>query len=460
MVPEDRSRSRLRRQLASLAIPLAGTQLSAVALAATNTAMMGRLGVTALAAGGLSMVVFNQFRTIGTGLITSVGNEIASAPPSGWNPRTVASSRSATLRAGLLVAGLAGVLGGVIIAASGGVMTFLGQDATIAAAASPFLIFLAPGLLPVLWFQVLRQYAIGMGRPQSVLTITLCSIALNVALGSALASGWGPIPRLGLTGIGLAISVVQFFSCALLAILVRLDRVLAASLTFSLWKATRSDTAKILRHGYKIAATFGSTSFFYLGVAFLMGTISPLALAAHNVVYQVFSIGFQLANGLSQASSIVISRLWSVKDVTSSTYTNAVSLVAIGVVTALLGVSYVVLPEFPLAIFAAHETSELARAARTLLVIALAAQVAEGCQNISVGVLRGLGDTSSSLRFSLLGCWLVGLPTALLLAFPLRLGAVGIWLGITVGLAFVGVALQRRVRRTLRSARAQFSPSG
>jgi MATE family multidrug resistance protein len=421
--------------------------------------MMGRLGVTALAAGGLSLVIFNQFRTIGTGLITSVGNEIASVPSSGSDPRTIASSRSATLRAGLLVAGLAGVLGGVIIAASGGLLMHLGQDAAIAAAASPFLIVLAPGLLPVLWFQVLRQYAIGMGRPQSVLAITLCSIALNIALGSACASGWGPLPGLGLTGIGLAISVVQFFSCALLAVLVRLDRILAASLTFSLWKVTRPDMVKILRHGYKIAATFGSTSFFYLGVAFLMGAISPLALAAHNVVYQVFSIGFQLANGLSQASSIVISRLWSVKDMASSTYTNAVSLVAIGVVTALLGVSYVVLPEIPLAIFAAGEAAELATAVRALLVVALGAQVAEGCQNISVGVLRGLGDTSSSLRFSLVGCWLVGLPTALLLAFPLGLGAVGIWLGITVGLAFVGLALQRRIRCTLRPARTQPSRS-
>jgi MATE family, multidrug efflux pump len=36
--------------------------------------MMGLLGTTALAAGGLAIVLFNQVRTMGAGLVTAIGN--------------------------------------------------------------------------------------------------------------------------------------------------------------------------------------------------------------------------------------------------------------------------------------------------------------------------------------------------------------------------------------------------
>ncbi len=406
------------------------------------------------------MVIFNQFRTVGTGLITSVGNEVASAGASASVARTIAASRRDTLRAGLLVASVGGGLGGVAIAMSGRLLTLVGQDAVVAAAAGSFLVALAPGLLPVLWFQVLRQYAIGMGRPQSVLAITLSSIALNVGLGSALVQGWGPLPTLGLTGIGISSSTVQFCSFAALVALVRLDRTLAESLSFRMWRAARPDIARIVHHGSRIAATFGSSSLFYMTVALLMGGISPRALAAHTVVYQVFSVGFQIANGLSQASSIVVSRLVSERDFTSAAFLNGASLLSMTTMSVLLGCCYALFPAVPLAIFAVDDGSELFAAARVLLLAAIAAQIAEGLQNISVGVLRGFGDTSSGLRFSVIGYWAVGLPSALLLAFPLHLGAVGMWLGITFGLLFIAIALQRTIRNASRSTECWSGATG
>ena len=62
------------RQLAALAVPIALTQLAQVALTTTDTLMMGLIGTTALAAGGLAIVLFNQVRTMGAGLVTAIGN--------------------------------------------------------------------------------------------------------------------------------------------------------------------------------------------------------------------------------------------------------------------------------------------------------------------------------------------------------------------------------------------------
>jgi multidrug resistance protein, MATE family len=67
------------RGLAALAVPLALTQLAQVALTTTDTVMMGRISTETLAAGGLALVIFNQLRTMGVGLLTAVGNQVAAA---------------------------------------------------------------------------------------------------------------------------------------------------------------------------------------------------------------------------------------------------------------------------------------------------------------------------------------------------------------------------------------------
>ncbi len=56
--------------------------------------------------------------------------------------------------------------------------------------ARPMMIALAPGLLPCLWFQVLRQYTVGMQRPQALLLVTPVRVVSEwtVGLQTALAS--------------------------------------------------------------------------------------------------------------------------------------------------------------------------------------------------------------------------------------------------------------------------------
>jgi MATE family multidrug resistance protein len=65
--------------IGALAGPLILTQLAQVALTTTDIVMMGMLGAHEVAAGGLALALFNQLRTMGTGLITGTGNLIAFA---------------------------------------------------------------------------------------------------------------------------------------------------------------------------------------------------------------------------------------------------------------------------------------------------------------------------------------------------------------------------------------------
>ncbi|MGX7695047.1 hypothetical protein [Gordonia polyisoprenivorans] len=77
---------------------------------------------------------------------------------------------------------------------------------------------------------------------------------------------------------------------------------------------------------------------------------------------------------------------------------------------------------------------------------------------IGVGLLRGLGDTVSGFRLSLIGYWVVGVPTALILAFPLGLNAAGVWWGLTCGLATTAALMLMRFVRSAQRIAGSASP--
>ena len=87
--------------------------------------------------------------------------------------------------------------------------------------------------------------------------------------------------------------------------------------------------------------------------------------------------------------------------------------------------------------------------AAILIPIAGIFQVFDGLQVVSVGILRGLGDTIAPMVISVLGFWLIGLPIALYLGFGTGLGPVGLWWGLVAGLLAVAIFLLTRVRAQL-----------
>jgi MATE family multidrug resistance protein len=64
---------------------------------------------------------------------------------------------------------------------------------------------------------------------------------------------------------------------------------------------------------------------------------------------------------------------------------------------------------------------------------------------VSIGLLRGLGDTRVPMLVGALGFWCIGMPVSLWLGFGLSFGAVGLWWGLVVGLLMVAAFLLLRV---------------
>ncbi|WP_227979884.1 MATE family efflux transporter [Nocardia spumae] len=439
------------RRLTALATPIALTQLAQVAISTTNIALMGSLGVDQVAAGGLALVLFNQIRTMCVGLITASGNQVATVVS-----RAEKQNRSAdhevreVVRSSFVIATLAGLLGAAILIGLGWSLQWLGQDAGVLGHARPMMVALAPGLLPCLWFQVVRQYTVGMRRPQALLVVTLGSVAVNVVVALALIHGWAGLPALGLTGIGVASSVVFLVTFLVFWTMVRRDAVLGPTLPVRMWPVRARTVVAELRLGTPIALTYGSEAGMFSVLALAMGTLGPAALAAHNVVYQLVYIVFQVAVGLSHGASILVSRAVAREEYRRARNLAWLALRQAAVVAALVGLLYVTAPDLALRPFLTGHDGATADLAHRLLLIAIVLQFFDAAQNIGNGLLRGVEDTRAGFRLSLVGYWIVGLPTALLLAFPLGLGAAGVWWGLTAGLAATAVLMLRRYFVVLR----------
>lgn len=446
------------RDIAKLAAPIAGIQFAQVALTSTDLLMMGFIGVKAIAGGGLALLLYNQLRTMCVGMVTATGNMIATAVGQSEKRTATASidvqacqDVRGLIRASMLIATAVALGAGLVLVCLGYSLEWLGQDASICADARPVMTMLAPGLVPMLWLNVLRQFAIGMRRAGSLLTITIISIAVNAILNATFIYGWLGMPRLGVAGIGLSTTLVQTWSLIVYLRIVRRDVNLRPLLALDGWRARAATVKRMASTGAPIALTYGSEAALTSIATVFIGTFGPIALAASNIVNQLAYIVYQLNIGLSHGSSILVSRTvgtgqkQDIGAIAKQTLT-----ISFGIMT-VIGVIYVLMPRAVLTPFlGTHANPALFATATALLWFAIAHQFFKGSQNICVGLLRGLGNTRAGLTCTFIGYWLVGVPAMAIFGYCFGWRTQGVWLGLCVGFFAASFLLWREFSAELR----------
>ncbi|GAB3560772.1 MATE family efflux transporter [Arthrobacter alkaliphilus] len=452
LLHDSRTRLRNYRAVVALSMPIAGIQLAQVALTTVDLAMMGLIGVVAVAAGGLAILLYNQFRTMCVGMVTGVGNQIAGAlgrsekRTGGHDLDDLARGEIRDLvRSAFLVATIVGIAAAAVLIGLSFVMQYFGLGDDVLALARPMMIALAPGLLPMLWLNVLRQFAVGMHRPGSLLKVTIVSIGVNAFLNAVFIYGWFGVPALGVTGVGLSTTCVQVFTLAVFYSRVRRDTRLSGLLVLDWWNCDRQSVARIAKMGTPIALTYGNEAAVTSIATVMMGGFGPVMLAASNVVNQLAYIVYQLNIGLSQGSSVLVSKSIGRGDIAEAGQIGHRALTVSAAAMTFFGLLYIAAPGLVLAPFLhASDGAEVVATATGLLWFAVAHQYFKGGQNVCVGLLRGLGNTGSSLKATLIGYWAIGVPVMVFAAHVLHWQGYGVWLGLCVGFGATAILLFRR----------------
>jgi MATE family multidrug resistance protein len=439
--------SELRATLA-LAWPLVLTNLSQVALTTTDVIMMGWIGPDALAAGALGANLNFAFLIFGIGLVTATSPLIAIEL--GRRRHAVRQVRR-SVRQGFWAAVAFVIPVWAILWHAEAILIQFGQVPELAHNAAGYLHTFMWSMLPFLIYNVLRNFVAALERPLAALWIAGAAIILNAFLVWTLMFGHFGIPRLGLPGAGIATTLTNIFMAAGLGGLITFDRRFRRYHLFGrLWRSDWPRFREVFRIGLPIALAVGFEVTIFNAALFLMGTIGPDALAAHSIAIQIASVAFMVPLGIGMAATVRVGLAYGAGDLSGVA---RAGWTAYG--TAL---AYACCTAFVMLVFGRHLVGVFLddRTATNLPVINLAVsfvvfagifQFADAAQAVASGMLRGLGDTRVPMIYAAIGYWGVGLVLAIILGFHTNLAGRGIWIGLSVGLGVVAVAMTTRWMR-------------
>ena len=431
--------------LVALALPMIAGNIAWAGIAATDLLLLGRLGAEAVAAGALAINLFNALLIFGMGLVTAAAPLIANARGRRRHSvRDVRRTVHQTLRAALFFVLPAWAL----LWQSEPILLALGQQPDLAHEAGRLMRGLQWALLPFLGFTTLRNFIAALERPVWGLIIMVCAIPFNLLAGWALIFGHLGFPALGLLGAGIASSLSSsFLFFGLLAILLIDRRFRRYRLLGGFWSRDRERHRAVWALGLPIAVTLGLETTVFNASAFLMGLIDRDSLAAHAVAIQIAALAFMVPLGIGQAATVRVGLAYGRKDAAAIRRAGWLALI---VGTAFALSAAVLLVVFPRQLAGAfldlHDPANARTAALAVSFLSVAAlfQLVDSAQAVGAGVLRGLQDTTMPMIFALIGYWVIGIGVGTLLAFPLRMEGVGIWLGLASGLGAVALLLLLR----------------
>lgn len=429
------------RALLLLAGPLVVNQLGQVGMNTADTIMVGRLGAEPLAAAGLGSALHHFALLLMTGTVMGMAPLVSQAFGAG----DVDRCRRLLVQGAWVASALSVPVMGFCLAGEA-LSLLLGQDPAVARLTGGYMLALAPGILPALLFVAARQYLEGMGHPTAPMVVTFIGLAVNIPANLILiygVDGW--VPALGVVGSGWATTIVRWAMLVAIAVFIARQRSLP-SLRISL-RPRRPDLARILVIGGPIGGQFGLEVGLFSFAAVMMGWLGALELAAHQVTINIASTTFMVALGASMAGSIRVGqhiggrRQRAMRRAALATYTTATGFM---LCCALL---FVLVPRTLIGLYTPH--ADIIELGSRLLLVAAAFQVFDGAQVAGMSVLRGAADTRAPMIIAALGYWGLGVTVAWVLAFRAGLGPIGIWAGLSIGLAAVALLLVLRIRRVL-----------
>jgi len=438
-------------ELLRLAGPLVLTQLAQMAIGVTDTLMLGRYSQTALAAAVLGNTVFFFTWIIGQGPTAAVSPLIAHVL--GANPSDRAHVRAIT-RMGFWSVAFVSLPLVVFLFFTKQVLLLLGQRPELAEAASQFVIPLAFGLPFSLGFQVLRNFATALGKPNTTLAVMALTVFFNVVGDYALIFGHFGAPRLGIVGSGTASACSFVFSFLAMTAIVYLTPKLRA---YRIFRRFHRPYWEKLFENYRLGMPMGVTLMFEAGLFFsanlIMGSFGTAYVAAHAIAMNVPSVTFMVPLGIAMAATVRVGLAAGAQDGNGIRRAGYSAMMTSIVFMALCAVILATYPREIASLYlpATAENLAVLTLAVVFLRVAAAFQIFDGLQVTAALSLRGLKDARAPMWIAGASYWLAGFPVCVALGFGLGMRGFGIWIGLAFGLLVAAVALTARFYYLARS---------
>ena len=431
------------RSILLIAGPLAAAYLAELAMTLTTKSIVGQLGFRELAAIGLAADTASELIVVLVGLLSVVGVLVAQAE--GAKRMTDAGQAA---RQGLIVATVLGIAATITIWHLDFLLEATGQEPEIIGLMGPYVKPLAVSILPVLWFFALRTFVAALAKTSAILVITLIAVGLNYVVSLGLVHGAFGMPALGVAGAGWAKSIVAIaMFAALLAYTWATPTFRGYGLFRGRLRLDLSICREIFRLGIPVAGIVILEAGLFMAVAVFSGQLGAIPLAVYQVMIAWVGIAFMCAHGLAEAGMVRVAYGIGRNSMSSARQAGLLTF-AMGCGFLLLLTAVPLNFPAPLVKIFLYEADpgfqEVLALTRDLLVLAAFFQVFDGLQVMASLALRGMKDTIIPLWCAALGYWVFGIFGGWVLAFPMDMGATGLWLGMAAGLTITGTLLAIR----------------
>jgi MATE family multidrug resistance protein len=257
---------------------------------------------------------------------------------------------------------------------------------------------------------------------------------------------------MGLEGSGWSTSISRLYMAAvLLGALLWHERKAGNLLVRISWRPDVARLRRLAALGLPAALQILFEGAVFGIVTVLAASLDEASLAAHGIAVQVIATTFMVPLGISSAAAVRVGQAVGRKDPQGAALAGWTALLLSAMFMGGAALALATVPQWIVRAFIA-DAAVIASGA-VLLRIAALFELFDGFQVVATGALRGVGDTRTPMLAHLVGYWVLGLPVAYALCFPLHWGAAGIWTGLTAALIVIGSWLLWAWRRSSRDRR-------
>ena len=405
-----------------LGLPIAVGQLGVIIMGFADTMMVGRYSTEALAAASFANSVLNLCTFMLMGYSYGLTPLVSAHYGAGRAARA-----GGVLRRGLVCNVLFALLLVACLAWVYGFLPHMGQPVSLLPLIRPYLLCLALSLPFVAAFNALRQFTDGLTHTATAMWALLGSNALNVVGNYLLIYGPGPLPEVGLTGAGVSTLLSRVVLAAALGAGVLRSRRYAPYRRG--YRAASCHLAALRRmhaQSWPIGMQMGMESGAFTFTGIMAGWIGAVDLAAFQVMVTVGTLGFLFYYSFGAGVSIRVDAFMGSQ---SWQQVHQATRWLIGLFTtdaAVLGLCLSLIP--PLVLY----------------------QLGDAMQICFANALRGTAHVQSMMWIAFVSYVVVNLPMAYVLAFPLGMGSMGLFLAFSAGLFTAALLFARQYYRVVR----------
>ena len=439
---QDFTAGSLNRAILLLAIPMILEMVLESLFAVVDVFWVGRLGADAVATVGLTESLLSLVFAIGLGLSLSTTAMVA---------RRIGEKDPAAAA----VAGVQAILLGLTVSVLVGVpCSFYAPNLLRLMGASPQIVSVGSGYARIalggggVIMMLFLNNAIFRGAGDAAIAMRLLWVSniINLVLDPCLIFGWGPFPKLGVTG-----AAVATFTGRSIGVLYQFYRLLRGTERIRILTSQLQVNFQVLLRLLRVSLTgilqFAIAHTSWIGLERIVSVFGSAALAGYTIAIRILIFAILPSWGLSNAAATLVGQNLGAKQpdraqisVWRTGFYNMLFLGFIGVIFLLFAT--------PVIRLFTNDPVVVPLAAACLRILSYG-NIGYAYGMVMLQAFNGAGDTVTPTIVHFFGFWMLEIPLAYFLAIPAHVGANGVYISIVVAeatIAAAGILLFRRGR--------------